>query len=57
MCMYIDGVVKEVKMGMGLIGVRFTENGIKQRLPGLLYVDNPVLWGGELDLEAMQYGL
>ena len=46
MCMYIDGVVKEVKMGMGLIGVRFTENGIKQRLPGLLYVDNLVLWGG-----------
>ena len=36
-CIYMDGVMKEVKMGMGRRG--------EWGLPGLLYVDDLVLWG------------
>ena len=38
---YMDGVMKEVKMGMG----RFLEDGKEWRLPGLLYADDLVLCG------------
>ena len=38
-----DGVMKEVKMGMGRRGVSFMENGKEWRLPGLLYADDLVL--------------
>ena len=40
---YIDGVMKEVKMGMGNSGVRFLEDRRKWRMPGFLYVDDLVL--------------
>ena len=40
--MYIDAVMKEVKMGMG---VRFLEEGRGWRLPGCLYADYLVLCG------------
>ena len=33
---YMDGVMKEVKMGMGRRGVSSTEDGRVRRLPGLL---------------------
>ena len=48
---YIDGVMKEVKMGMGRRGVGLLED---RRLPGLLYADELVLCGkSEDDLRAM----
>ena len=51
---YMDGVMKEVKMGMGRRGVRFLEDGRECRLPGLLYADDVVLCGEvEEDLRAM----
>ena len=37
---YMDAVMKEVKMGMGMRGVRFLEDGREWRLSGLLYVDD-----------------
>ena len=41
-------------MGMGTRGVRFLEEGRKQRLPGLLYADDLVLCGeSEEDLKVM----
>ena len=40
---YMDRVMKEVKMGMGRNGVRFLENVREWRFPGLLYVDDLVL--------------
>ena len=40
---YIDGVMKEVKMGMGRRGVSFLEDMREWRLPGLLYADVLVL--------------
>ena len=43
---YRDGVMKEVKMGMGRKGVRFLEDGREWRLPGFLYADDLVLCGG-----------
>ena len=42
---YMDTVVKEVRMGMGRRGVRFMEEDREWRLPGLLYTDNLVLCG------------
>ena len=42
---YMDAVMKEVKMGMGRRGVRFQEEGREWRLPGLLYADDMVLCG------------
>ena len=39
--MYINGaVMKEVKMGLGRMGVRFIEKGKDWRLPSLLYADD-----------------
>ena len=40
---YKDGVMKEVKMGMGRRGVSFLEDGKEWRLSGLLYADDFVL--------------
>ena len=40
---YMDGVTKEVKIGVGRRGVRFLEDERVWRLPGLLYVDDLVL--------------
>ena len=42
---YMDVVMKEVKMGMGKRGVRFLEEGREWRLPGFLYADDSVLCG------------
>ena len=51
---YMDGVMKEVKMGMGRREVRFIEDGREWRLPGLLYIDYLILCGeSEEDLKAM----
>ena len=41
----MEGVMKEVKMGMGRRGVSFLEDGREWRLPGLLYADDLVLYG------------
>ena len=52
---YIDAVMKELKMGMGRRGgVRFEEEGREWRLRGLLYADDLVLCGeSEEELMAM----
>ena len=42
---YMDAVIKEVKMGIGRRGVRFLEEGREWRLPGLLYANDLVLCG------------
>ena len=42
---YVDGVMKEVKMGMGRRGVRFLEKGREWRLLDLLYAGDLVLCG------------
>ena len=42
---YMNVVMKGVKMGMGRRGVRLLENGGNRRLPGLLYTDDLVLCG------------
>ena len=51
---YMDGVMKEAKMGMGRRGVSFLEDGRELRLLGLLYADDLFLcceW--EEDLRVM----
>ena len=40
---YMDVVMKEVKMGMERRGVRFLGDEREWRLPGLLYADDMVL--------------
>ena len=51
---YMDAVMKEVKMGMGRWGVRFQEEGREWRLPFLSYEDDLVLCGEkEEDLRGM----
>ena len=51
---YMDAVMKEVKIGMGRRGVRFQEEGREGRFPGLLYADDLALCGElEEDLSAM----
>ena len=47
---YMDGVMNEVKIGMGRRGVSFMEDGRAWRLLGLLYADGLVLCG-ELEEE------
>ena len=42
---YMDGVMKEVKMGLGRRGVSSMEDGREWRLPGLFYADDLVLYG------------
>ena len=52
--LYMDAVVKEVKMGMGRREVRFLGNGREWRLSGLLYAGDLVLYGeSEKDLRVM----
>ena len=41
----MDGVMKEMKMGMGKRGVSFMEYGREWRLPEFLYTDGLVLYG------------
>ena len=51
---YINAVMKEVKIGMRRREVKFLEESRKWRLPGLLYADDMVLCGEpEEDLRAM----
>ena len=51
---YMDGMIKEVEMGIGRRGVSFMEDGKWWRLPGLLYADDFVLCGdSEGDLRVM----
>ena len=40
-----DKVVKELKMGMRRMGVRFSEEEGEWSLPDILSVDDPVLYG------------
>ena len=48
---YMDAVMKEVKMGMGM---RLLEERRECRLPGLLYAGNLILCGeSEEDLKVM----
>ena len=42
---YMDGVMKEVKMGIGRRGVRFLEYGKEWELPVLMCADYLVLCG------------
>ena len=42
---YMDAVMKEVKMGMGRRGMRFMEEGREGRLPDLSYADDLALCG------------
>ena len=42
---YMDAVMKKVKVGMGKRGVRFLEEGREWRVPVLLYADDMVLCG------------
>ena len=42
---YIDGVMVEVKMGLGRRGVSFLEDRREWRLPSLLFADDLVLCG------------
>ena len=39
----MNAVMKEVKMGMGRMGVRFMEEGREWKLPDLLYVSDLLL--------------
>ena len=51
---YMNGVMKEVKMGMGRRGVRFMEEGREWILPSLLYADDLDLCGeSKEDLRAL----
>ena len=51
---YMDEVMKELKMEMGRNGVRFQEEGREWRLSGLLYADGLVLCGeSEENLRAI----
>ena len=51
---YMDGVMKEVKMKMGRREVSFLEDGGEWRLPGFSYADDLVLCGeSEEDLRTM----
>ena len=51
---YVDAVMKEVKMVMGRRGARFQEKRREGILPGLLYANDMALCGeSEEDLRAM----
>ena len=51
---FIDGMIKEVKMGLWKRGVRFMGDGREWIFPGLLYAGDLVLCGeSEEDLRAM----
>ena len=42
---YVDAMMKDVKMGMGRMRMRFQKEGREWRLPDLLYADDLVLCG------------
>ena len=51
---YKNVVMKEVKMGIGRMGVVFLEEVREWRLPGISYADDFVLYGeSEQDLKVM----
>ena len=51
---YVDAVMKGVKMGMERMGMRFMEKRREWRLPSFLYADVLVLCGESAeDLKAM----
>ena len=51
---HMDGVMKEVKIGMGRRGVSLLEDGREWKLHGFLYADDLVLCGNsEEDLRVM----
>ena len=39
----MDTLIRDVKMGIGMRGIRFMEVGREWRLPGLLYTDDLIL--------------
>ena len=43
--MYMDAVMKDVKVEIGRMGMRFLDAGREWRLPGLLYAHHFVLCG------------
>src|SRR5678815_4169579 len=43
--LYMDGVMKELEVGVAADGVRTMENGRERRMPYLLYADDLVLCG------------
>ena len=52
---YMDAMMKEVKIGIGRKRVKFLEEGREWRLPGLLYADDLVLYGkSEEDLKIVR---
>ena len=51
---HMDAVMKEMKTGMGRIGVKFLEEGKECRLPQFLYADDLVLYGELEDLKMMR---
>ena len=53
---YMDAVMKEVKMGMGRRGMRFMEEGREWKLPGLLYADDLVLCGDSKEDQRAMVG-
>ena len=51
---YMDGVMKEVNMGMGRRGVSFLKDGREWKSPDILYADDLVLCGeSKEDLRVM----
>ena len=51
---YIDTIMKKVKAGMGIMGVRFLEEEREWRLPSIVYADDCVLGGkSEEDLKVV----
>ena len=50
---YINAVMKKVRMVMGRMGVKFLEEGREWRLPGLVYADYFFLCVIREDLRAM----
>ena len=53
---YMDALMKEMKMGMGRRGVRFKEEGREWGLPGLLFADNLVLCGDSEEYQRVMVG-
>ena len=46
--LYMEAVMRELKMGMEWRGVKFQEEGREGRLPGLLYLNNwDVFWANQ----------
>ena len=51
---HMDAVIKEVKVGIGRLGVRFQEEGREWRYPGFLYANDLILCSESgVDLKVM----